>query len=242
MRALLATELLKVWERGVSETPARRAIILLETVCDEVQEVPQFTIGRRDGLLLTLREKTFGSRLCLLATCPQCGEQLETELDISSLRVPPPLDIKSELFLRADGHEIQFHLLNSADLAGLSAKDDDAASELRLLKQCVRSAKCEGREIPTEKLPPEVVARLAEKMAQADPQAEMQFAFRCPACGHTWQELFDIVSFFWTEINACALRLLREVHILAATYGWSETEILRLSPQRRSAYLQLLNA
>ena len=242
MRALLATELLKVWERGGAETPARRAIILLEAVCDEVQEVPQFTIGRRDELLLTLREKTFGRRLCLLATCPHCVAPLETELDISALRVAPPAETRAELFLSADGHEIQFHLLNSADLAGLVASDDDAASQLRLLKQCVLSAKHEGREIPTEKLPPNLVTLLAEKMAQADPQAEMQFAFRCPACDHTWQELFDIVSFFWAEINACALRLLREVHVLAAAYGWGEQEILRLSPQRRNAYLQLVSA
>jgi hypothetical protein len=242
MRALPATELLKVWERGFSETPARRAIILLEAVCDEAQAVPQFTVGRRDELLLTLREKTFGSRLNTLATCPQCREPLETDVDISALRTAPPAETASEFFLRADGHEICFRPLTCGDLADLSPAEDGAGNQLRLLNQCVLSAKCDGREISPAQLPPELVARLAEKLAQSDPAAEMQFAFACPACGLAWRGIFDIVSFFWTEINACALRLLREVHVLAAAYGWREKEILRLSPQRRGAYLQLLNA
>jgi hypothetical protein len=242
MRALPAKELLQVWERGFSETPARRAIILLEAVCDEVPAVPQFTVGQREELLLTLREKTFGSRLNTLVNCPQCHEPLETDVDISALRTAPPVETATEFFLRTDGHEICFRPLTCGDLASLSPADDSAANQFRLLNHCVLSVKRNGREISPEKLPAELVAMLAEKMALADPAAEIQFAFQCPACGHAWRGLFDIVSFFWTEINAYALRLLREVHVLAAAYGWSETEILRLSPHRRSAYLQLLNA
>jgi hypothetical protein len=240
MRALSTTEILSVWERGCGQPPVRRAFILLEAVCDEVLEVPQLTIGRRDELLMALREKTFGPRLNTLATCPRCGDPLETDLDIAALRVVPPAEIKAELLLRADGHELRFRPLTSADLAGLSPAHDPAANQLRLLTQCLLSATREGREIPPSELPPNLVSLLAEKMAQADPQAETLLAFRCPACGHEWQGLFDIVSFFWAEITACALRLLREVHVLAAAYGWGEQEIVRLSPQRRNAYLELV--
>jgi hypothetical protein len=51
---------------------------------------------------------------------------------------------------------------------------------------------------------------------------------------------FDIVSHLWTELDAWARRMLREVHALAATYGWSEAEILRMSATRRRAYLDLI--
>ena len=37
-------------------------------------------------------------------------------------------------------------------------------------------------------------------------------------------------------------RILREVHTLAAAYGWSEAEILALSPARRRVYLELAAA
>ena len=76
-------------------------------------------------------------------------------------------------------------------------------------------------------------------MAQADPQADLQLAFRCPDCGHEWQPLFDIARFLWQELHAWALHMLREVDTLAASYHWAEADILALSPRRRQAYLEL---
>jgi hypothetical protein len=64
----------------------------------------------------------------------------------------------------------------------------------------------------------------------------------CPQCAHQWQAPLDIVSFLWSEVHAWAIRLLREIHELASAYGWSEAEILALSPWRRRAYLELVNA
>jgi hypothetical protein len=63
----------------------------------------------------------------------------------------------------------------------------------------------------------------------------------CSSCGHKWEAPFDIVAFFWTEINAAAHGLLREVHALASAYGWTESEILALSPARRRCYLEMVN-
>ena len=39
-----------------------------------------------------------------------------------------------------------------------------------------------------------------------------------------------------------ALRTLREIDVLATAYGWTETEILRLSPWRRQAYLEIIQS
>jgi hypothetical protein len=49
------------------------------------------------------------------------------------------------------------------------------------------------------------------------------------------------VAFFWKEINHWANRILREVHLLASTYGWSEADILALTPTRRQWYLALVD-
>jgi hypothetical protein len=77
-------------------------------------------------------------------------------------------------------------------------------------------------------------------MADCDPQADVEIARTCSACGHQWQTSFDIVSFFWTEICAQAKRLLREVDILARVYGWREADILSMSAARRRAYLEMV--
>jgi len=76
-------------------------------------------------------------------------------------------------------------------------------------------------------------------MTELDPLAEIELHFDCPACGHGWEELFDIASWLWVEVGDQALRLLREVDLLARIYGWSESEILALPPLRRSHYLRL---
>jgi hypothetical protein len=82
---------------------------------------------------------------------------------------------------------------------------------------------------------------IAEAMVEHDPRAEMRLAMHCHACQHSWSTIFDIVSFFWTEIEASAKRLLREVHTLAKAYGWREADILALSSARRQCYLELVS-
>ena len=87
-------------------------------------------------------------------------------------------------------------------------------------------------------LPETVITVLAKYMVECDPQAEVQLDLSCPACGYCWKMMFDIVSFFWSEICAQARRLLREVHTLARAYGWREADILSLSTARRHFYLE----
>ena len=103
-----------------------------------------------------------------------------------------------------------------------------------------RESTTDDQELPASELPDAVMEAVTNRMAQADPQADVQLAIRCPNCGHQWEAPFDIGSFLWTEIHACAMRLLREIHALASAYGWREADILALSPRRRQAYLELL--
>jgi hypothetical protein len=64
----------------------------------------------------------------------------------------------------------------------------------------------------------------------------------CPACQHEWLAMFDILSFFWTEIEAWAYRTLRQVHTLASAYGWREADVLAISAWRRQRYLEMVGA
>lgn len=74
---------------------------------------------------------------------------------------------------------------------------------------------------------------------EADPQANLQFDLVCAECGYAWSETFDIGGFFWTELEDLAIRTLQDVHTLASAYGWSEEQILALSPVRRTLYLSM---
>ena len=115
----------------------------------------------------------------------------------------------------------------------------DRARE-RLLERCVLDARDpNGAAMAARALPQAVLAELAKQMESADPGAVVELSFDCPACHHSWQEVFDISSFLWREIHAWAQRTLRDVHMLARAYGWGEADVLALSPTRRQVYLEL---
>jgi hypothetical protein len=243
MRALSTSELLSVWDRGLAQSPVQRALALLSAACPEVsvEALAQLSIGRRDAGLMTLREWVFGSQLVSQTACPACGERLELNFNLADIRVAPEsegIEIQSRAI---DNYQIQFRLPNSFDLMRLTANADVAEGRQQLLQQCLHAVQHHGQEISADQLPAGIVEAVVEQMALADPQADVQLALTCPACEHGWQALFDIGAFFWNEINAWAMRVLREVHTLACAYGWREAEVLVLSPQRRQFYLDLVS-
>ena len=142
------------------------------------------------------------------------------------------------LALQSAGYEVRFRLPNSADLAAMAqAAAGDARR--RLLERCLLESRRAGQAQTPDQLPSAVVEAISAKMAEADPQADVQLALVCPACGHTWQATFEIVSFLWAELSAWAERTLADVHALASTYGWREADILAMSARRRQRYLEL---
>lgn len=241
MRALTDSELLLVWEQGIAQQPVQRALTLLAAACPEtsLDALAELSIGQRDARLLTLREWAFGPELVSLAACPGCDERLELIFKVADIREEPEIEISEERSLSIDGYEIRFRLLNSLDLEAIAhLKDVDTCRQL-LLKRCLLHATHNSRRKSVMHLPKKVFKAVTEQMMQADPQANVQLNLCCPDCSHQWQMTFDILSYIWTEINAWAQRILREVHVLASAYGWHEADVLAMSPMRRQCYLQM---
>lgn len=243
MHALNDSDILSVWERGAASQPVYRALILLAFACSDVtpQGLAGLSIGRRDSLLLELREMTFGSKLSCLARCPGCGEQLDLAFDAAEIRAAAKEDASQELSLQSSGFAVEFKLPNSLDLAAIGECRDVASARSILLYRCILSARRDGEEISPRLLPTKVADLIVNKMEEVDPQADIQLSLSCPCCSWKWNQTFDIVSFLWSEIDFWAHRILEEVHALARTYGWSEREILALSPKRRGFYLEMAN-
>jgi hypothetical protein len=255
MHALSASELLSVWERGLSQTPVERALGLLAAACagEPPEELARLSVGERDARLLTLREWTFGRPLVSLVKCSSCGEQLEVNLDAADLLVRPaagsertaPLTPPGPLLLTVGEFEVNFRLPNSLDLEAVAVGASSASVEYAaayLLECCLIDARRGSEVVRAAELPPEVARAIAQRMAEADPQAEVALSLDCPACGEGWQAPFDIEPFFWEEISAWARRILGEVHVLASSYGWREADILNMSARRRRFYLELIGA
>jgi hypothetical protein len=238
MRTLSASELLQVWERGLEAGPSGRALELLRQACPETdaESLANLTIGQRDGLVLRLRQWTFGARLTALYDCSACGELIELEFSAGDLPAGGPA---SHVALAIDGFELRLRPVTSADLKAAS-RLNAVRGRIHLLERCLVQADYQGRSISALELPETVVEAAERALAAAEPGADIELSAVCPACGATCKTIFDIVSFFWREIEAWAVRILREVHTLASSYGWSEREILTLSPLRRQCYLDLI--
>jgi hypothetical protein len=242
MHSLSASELLSLWERGLPQQAIERALTLLGATSPGVSAdaLAQLSVGARDARLLRLRERTFGSQLVSVAACPQCGERLEFNFSVEEITALPE-NVEQELFsFRRGSYEVQFRLPDSLDLLALAPGEDIPRAVRFLLARCLVSIRLDGVEKSLDDVPAEVIEAVVGEMGRVDPQADVQLALRCPQCAHAWQLTFDIVSFFWSELNAWAQRILREVHALASAYGWREEEILALSAWRRQVYLGMI--
>jgi hypothetical protein len=242
MQPFSAAQLLDVWERGRTAAPAERAMMLLTAADPDAADdaIARLPIGQRDDRLLTLREWTFGPGLTGLMACPQCGERVETSFRTMDIRATPP-EAHAAMTLTEAEHEVHFRLPDSFDLLAIPAGLDVDGARRVLLERCVVAAHCRGESVAASELPASLAAAVAARLAESDPQADVQLELCCPACNCAWQASFDIVSFFWTEIDAWAQRTLNEVHALARAYGWREADILALSHQRRRIYLDMVS-
>lgn len=239
MRVPSAVELIGAWERGAAQHPVDRALTLLAAAHPEVTfaELATMSIGRRDAALFALRRALFGARLDCFALCPRCDARLEFKLDTRELsaRVGGE-DEAAEFELAHLG--VRVRPPNSLDLAAAAVASDLTAGKRLLLQRCILPAQDGGVASVVDEWSENDVRAVAEKLSRTEAPADVSLDVTCAACGHTWQLGFDIGSFLWSEVSALARRHLLDVHTLARAYGWSEADILAMSPARRQFYIE----
>lgn len=233
MRTLTQADFLALWETGRSLHPLDQGVLAVQAAFPEVTEsIADWPIGRRNRALAELRCAAFGKALRGWTACRQCGEKLEFELDGRALA--DGMDAEAT---RVEVSGESYRLPTSRDLAAVVGEKDAIVAARRLLRECCASgdaAKGEWSEAEIDEV--------GERMAAADPLAEIRLSFDCPVCREHFEESLDLPSFLWAEMAARAKRLLTEVHLLASAYGWSEAEILGLSAARREFYLGMVSA
>jgi len=240
---LTGQNLIQLWERGAGQHPVDRGLATI-SACSGApwDECAQASVGARDAMLLRIYERLFGGSLDAFAECPACGERLEYSLMVGELlSADPGPENTGEVALETGEISLRMRLPNSLDLAAAAQCADAAAGRDLLLQRCVVEARAGTSDIPVAELPASVVAMAEDRLAQADPLSDLTIDLNCAACGHVWQALLDIESFLWAKLGTLAKRLLREVHVLAQAYGWSEADILSMTPMRREFYLQMVS-
>jgi hypothetical protein len=246
MRSLSEQDILNIWEKGLYLHMVERAITILALADPQHSrnEALAMSIGQRDTHLLTIRERSFGAQFAGYATCPRCHEALDLTFSASDIRVTAPdhADERAEISFQHGDYALQARLLISADLLAITGCRTVAAARTVLLERCITHASHQGTDIGVSELPDSVIEALGDAIVERDTQAEIRLKLVCPFCDHHWFAIFDILTFLWQEIATHARRILRDVHLLASAYGWTETDILALSTVRRRLYLEMVSA
>ncbi len=242
MDPLSNAQCLDLWERGVRLHPLDRGLLALGAALPGTPyaALADWPLGRRNRALLELCSVCFGPNLAGRIACTQCSEELEFQMDsrvlLKARPTVAPADEQESAALRIEARGHTYRLPTTRDLAIAAGITELRSAAIKLLEDC--------RIEPAERTAwlDEDLEEIGEKMASADPLAEIRLTFNCAKCGHEWSECLDLVAFLWFEIEARARRLLSEVHALAAAYGWAEKDILALSEARRWRYLEMVRA
>ncbi len=246
MLKLSQAQLLDLWEIGQVQSPLQFSMNLLCEALPSLNlaQAALLPVGKRDSILLKLRESIFGPYFSNLAICPSCEEKVEWEMNIDNFMLPElsELILKKTYELKKGSYFITFRLPNTRDIINASSANNKKDVYRYILSECIHDIKYKRKSLEIEKLPEEVVNSISEQMNIEDKHADIQISLTCPHCLYIWNITFDIISYLWDETNAWAYHVLREIGIIATNFGWSEEEILNLSSIRRQTYLEILEA
>ena len=191
-------------------------------------------VGRRAAALLRLfalteqRDEIALSARCAVAAC---GELFEFELPLRSLYGTAADD--APLHVRLDDtRAVTIRRPTGADLRRWrEAQPASRTDAVRLMLDSLVVAGQVGVEDESS---------IATSIAAADPLVDFTVSCRCPACRAANEVAVDLEALALASLARRQRALMRDVHLFASHYGWTETEVLALPAARRACYAALI--
>lgn len=220
---------------SASDRPALVTALLAACVAPtDAEHWWQRPVGERTAALLALlRESEGAEAIAPSVRCEAagCGARLEIELPHAAFAVAPPAS-EAIAIDRDAGEHLVLRRPTGEDLRAWRTLRP--TSREQALMAMLTTLSIAGEPHPGD------AARAAEALAEADPLVAFSVFCACPACGHEAEREVDLEGLALQRLAAHQRALLHDVHALASRYGWSESEILALTPARRARYLELI--
>jgi hypothetical protein len=189
-----------------------------------------------DAVALAIRRAWLGDEISSDATCPDpdCRQRIEVAFHLDDYlghhrpRRPRRVrDATEDGWFALDESTVRFRVPTVADtLAARTSGEPEAV----LTQACV----------DPPALSRAVARRLDAALSAIAPRLDDLVGGRCPACGQTVSMRFDPLTYTLRELQTLFSDIHRQIHLLAATYGWAEEAILALPRHRRLRYASLI--
>lgn len=201
------------------------------------RELASLCVADRQLLMLRLGELLDGNRVWLTGCCEACRSPFDFSLARSAIPVTPAGAGYPLASATVRGRDVTLRMPTGADQEQLAGLDDRAALET-LLRLCLVSVDGQAPDPAfIAGLGAEEIALLEQAVEGTAPAVATRLVAACPECGTEQTLRFDPYAFRRLSVDT----LLREVHLLASAYHWSEAEILALPTERRRRYLRLID-
>jgi hypothetical protein len=236
--ATAATELLDrllVESPGTSIGPGRASEL---AICD------------RDRLLAAVYAASFGDRVESEIPCEHCDKGAEINFSLSALVASLATDeaTRAEVGVRHGPDDdgvyqlddgIRFRLPTGLDQRAVVGLTPTQA-RVALLRRCLLDDQ-HGRRTASD-VDEDTLARIEAAMERVGATIDHHFNVACQECGAEREVRFDIQHFLLRALAHERRYLVREIHYLAATYGWGLEQILGLTRDDRRAFVRLIVA
>lgn len=196
-----------------------------------IEALSALTLPDWEEALLALRRALIGPHIESETDCTGCGAGNALAFSLDDLPREPAAP------LPLDG--VPLRLLRLGDLIALERRGlrgEAGLAALLSLAAGMEPAQAEARLAGPDR--ETVIAALESTVAGLG----LEIGTACTDCGTALVLPLDVAEFLDTELRSRAATLLDEIHLIAMSYHWSETEILALPVSRRQDYLRRILA
>lgn len=246
-RTAALREITGLEEQQVAGTTTVDALQLLERLLVEIpgsllrENLVGLTAFDRDRLLAAVYRRTYGNRVASSAVCAACRDVFDLHFSLSDLLDSLTSSGETQsiqrqpdgTYLLPDGSG--FRLPTTEDELALIGLAPEDARTLLVQRSLLPSANGDLENNAEGPLP-----AIQSAMAAAAPLVAADLDARCPECSHLQQVHFDLQHYLLQALCNDRRRLMLDVHVLAATYGWGLNEIMGLARSQRTSLVAMV--
>ena len=196
------------------------------------------TVGGRIAALLELvsmSEEMPAFTVPLQCDRPGCSALLEVALRPDAMPEAPEASARFAVSL-PDGAEVVVRPPIGADQRSWRSRQYGSRDEA--VAAMLESLVIEGHVAASDRA---AVSAIASAMAEHDPLVAFTITYACPDCGTSREVAIDLERIALDRLVRLQRALVHDVHVLASAYGWTEAEVLAVSPRRRAQYRALID-